>query len=180
MSTKTLAALAIVLGLVIVAMVAAHLLIPFDSPKNAYVDPVYGFRFEVPDAFYEHEPIDGLYAYSVYFTSEDIDNDYRTMEGEDVQLMIRVSRDGSPVMSEVPTLPHVVTLERRETEVGGSPATEILVDATALPEHEVGCFLETSFEKAGRFHVITLSGTECRYVRDYRDEYDQAVGSFAY
>ncbi len=181
MSTKALAALAIFLGVIIVALVVAHFVIPFEkAPVRTYTDPVYGFMIDVPDGFYEQKPIGGLYAYSVYFTSADIQGNYIELGAADVQLLIRISRDGNSVASDLASLEGAVVLSRTDVEVSGTPAVRTLVDATALENTETGCSLETAFMKAGRPHVITLTGTTCEALEAFETPYERIVGSFTY
>ena len=138
--------------------------------------------FDYPTTFFPQKPIDGKFAYSAYFTSSDIKNDYNKLGGEDVVVSVVATTDATDAealeneIAELEGLGIVTVENKRDTRVDGLLASQYLLN---VHRGDTGCDLRTHFNKGNSAYKVSMfSPGSCEVLKLYMNEYEAVLTSF--
>ena len=164
---------------------------PETHGKGQYQDSDYHFKLAVPAGFKLNAALNGLSAYTKYFSTQM--GEHPALGKEDVQLSVQIvhaqGKDGRPTSlaglkkqidkqkKEIAGLKITLT---KDLSVDGLPAYQQLEDWTGVKNTDSGCVLKTYVEKDKEVHEISLFGFACAKVLEFRSDYDAAIESFRF
>ena len=157
---------------------------PQSAPQNEkYADTKYDFTVGIPEGFYDAGVVDGLYAYTKYFSNKQLNGDFTKLSANDVQISIMISKDEKQISNDEKIkqvkISKTPVYENKNITIDGVSAVQQIEDGTKLTDTESGCSLATYFMKNGKSHDITMfTPGSCDIIKKYTEKYNEMIGSF--
>jgi hypothetical protein len=154
-----------------------------DSEVAVYKDAKYSFSFDIPKNFVQEKTNDGMFAYTLYFTSKVINGDYNKLLKGDVQLSVQVSKekgDKDAVTKAIQGFRDAqmtVTTQDTATTIAGESAEIVQVTSKGGSE----CSARAYFMRGNvNYEIVLTSPDACEGVIAFSGIFKRVLSSFQF